>query len=134
MIEVIAAAGPSVRERHRLFKISLEQFAGRRPDALTWMRSILRKKSKALAPLRMMRNQVKRSKKLAAALQGLPPDDLWATKERDALPRQVFQRLKSGGRFEPRECVNMTWEALESKYFVTTEWDPTFPIFRCPVG
>jgi hypothetical protein len=39
MIEVIAPAGASVRERHRLFKITLERFAGRRRDPLTQVSS-----------------------------------------------------------------------------------------------
>ena len=122
MIEVIAPAGESVQERHRLFKITLEHFAGRRRDPLKWIRAVLRNESKALAPLRMIRDQLKRSEKLTAALGayywGL---DNTSTKERAALLGQVFERLKSGGRFEPRKCMNTTWEALGSRYFDTTE-------------
>src|SRR5262249_54282178 len=55
MIEVIAPAGASVRERHRLFKITLERFTGKRRDSLKWIRPVLRSESKALLPLRMIR-------------------------------------------------------------------------------
>jgi glycosyltransferase involved in cell wall biosynthesis len=118
MIEVIAPAGASVRERHRLFKFTLERFAGRERDPLKWIRPALRNQSKALAPLRIIRDQL--SKKLIAALQAPLPlglDNI-STKERAALLRQVFERLKSGGRFDPLECMNMTWAALESRYFL----------------
>jgi glycosyltransferase involved in cell wall biosynthesis len=125
MIEVIATAGASVRVRRRLFKIALERFAGRhdpsRHDPLKWIRN----ESKALIPLRMIRDQLKRSGKLMTAVQGLVPFRPWHIEynptECAALLRQVFERLKSGGRFDPRECMNTTWEALESRYFGATE-------------
>ena len=71
----------------------------------------------------MIRDQLKRSEKLTAAVQELTPIPLWglghiSTEERAALLRQVFERLKSGGRFDPRECMNTTWEALEARYFL----------------
>jgi hypothetical protein len=79
MIEVITPAGASVQERRRLFKITLERFAGPRGFGNI------------------------------------------SSEERAGLLRQVFERLKSGGRFDPRECMNTTWEALESRYSGTTE-------------
>ena len=114
MIEVIAPAGASVRERDRLFKITLVRFAGRRRDPLKWVRAVLKNESKAIAPLRMIRDQLKRSEKLTAALQAQPcwPDNC-STNERADLRRQVFERLKSGGRFDPRKCMDTSWEALE---------------------
>ena len=62
MIEVIAPAGASVRERRRLFKITLERFAGG-TDRLDWIRPVL--ESRALAPTRMIiKNQLKKSERL----------------------------------------------------------------------
>src|SRR5262249_2851990 len=69
MIEVIAPAGVSVRERRRLFKIALERFAGKRRDSLKWIRPVLRSESKALLPLRMIRDQLRRNENLRASLQ-----------------------------------------------------------------
>jgi hypothetical protein len=110
MIEVIAPAGTSVQERRRLFKITLERFAGSQdPLKWKWIWSVLREKSKGLLPLRMIPNQLLMGKKFRAFVQGL------TIEERAALLRQVFERLKSGGRFDPRERLNTTWEALESK-------------------
>ena len=119
MIEVIAPIGASVQERRNLFKITLERFAGKR-DPLEGirpvLRSVLHKASKAL-PLRMIPDHLKRSEELTGAdrrldcsVQGTIP-----TRERPALLRQIFEMLKSGGRFEPHECMNMTWEALEAE-------------------
>jgi glycosyltransferase involved in cell wall biosynthesis len=122
MIEVLPPTGASAKERRRLFRITLDRFAGH--DRLKWIRAVLSKDSKALVPLRMLRDQLKRSEKLTAAVQELSPIFLWhglgriSTQERAALLRQVFERLKSGGRFDPRECMNTTWEALESRYFL----------------
>jgi glycosyltransferase involved in cell wall biosynthesis len=124
MLEVIPPAGKSVQERRRLFKITLERFAGRRHDPLKWLRSLLRKDSEFIASLRKIRDQLKRSEKLTSAVQALSPqpfglDNL--STERPALLREVFERLKKGGRFEPSQCMNLTWAALESRYFGTPE-------------
>jgi Glycosyl transferase family 2 len=112
MIEVITPAGASARDRRRLFKITVERFVGSQ-DPLRWMRN----KSKAFIPSRIW-NQLKSIKNLTAALQGparLYLGDDISTEERAALLRQVFARLKSGGRFEPCDCLNTTWGALESE-------------------
>lgn len=114
MIEVIAPAGTSVQERRHLFKITLERFAGRQ-DPLKWIRSALRNESKALVPFRMIRDQLKRSEKLMTAVGGLSSRKKVSPEERPAFLRQVFEQLKSEGRFDPRECINTTWEALESE-------------------
>ena len=111
MIEVIAPAGGSVPERRHFFKTTVERFAGRRRDPLRWMRSVLRN-----APL--LASKRKKREKWPNRLRGL---DNISVKERAALLQQIFERLKSGGRFDPRECMNMTWEGLGSKYFGTTE-------------
>jgi glycosyltransferase involved in cell wall biosynthesis len=76
MIEVIAPAGAAVQERRRLFKIALERFAGRKHDPLKWIRSVLRKESKSLVLLRMIRDQLKRREKLTATVQTLSPAPL----------------------------------------------------------
>ena len=68
MIEVIAPAGTSVQQRRRLFKITLERFAGRQ-DTLKWIRSLVHNESKAPPPLRMVWDQLKRSEKLTATRQ-----------------------------------------------------------------
>ena len=105
MIEVIAPAGASVRERHGLLRITLERFAGKRRDALKWIRPVLRTKSKALLPLRMIRNRLRSNEKLRATLQA--PHFYWGLNnmsglERAFLLQQIFERLKNGGRFDPR--------------------------------
>jgi glycosyltransferase involved in cell wall biosynthesis len=115
MIEVIAPAGGSPKERRRLFRITLDRFAGRR-DPLKWIRSALRTNCKALFPLRMW-DQLKRSERLRAAVD--PPGPIMgtiSTEERCTLLLKIFERLKSGGRFDPQECMSMSWKALESEY------------------
>jgi glycosyltransferase involved in cell wall biosynthesis len=117
MIEVIVPAGGSVRERRRFFRITLERFAGGH-DPLRWIRSAWRKHPKALLPLRMMWDQLKGSRKLTPAVQALsppPPPVVDNATERFILLQQVLERLKSGGRFDPGECMDTTWEALESR-------------------
>jgi glycosyltransferase involved in cell wall biosynthesis len=119
MIEVIAPAGDSVQERRRFFRIALERFVGRR-----WIRSLVRKDSKAFAVLRTMRDALKRSDKLAAAVQALSPPPMgldFNAAERPALLRQTYERLKSGGRFDPGTCMDMTWQDVEARYSGTTE-------------
>jgi len=119
MIEVIAPAGASVRERRHLFKIALERFAGR-ADRLKWIRPVLRNESRTLAPIRMIRDQLKKSERVMTAVSTLGPvTPYWwirdiSAEERSALLRQVFDRLKRGGRFDPCDCMDMTWEALKS--------------------
>jgi glycosyltransferase involved in cell wall biosynthesis len=117
MIEVIAPAGVSVRERRRLFRITLERFAGGH-DPLKWVRSVWRKHPTALAPLRRLWDHLKASENLTPAVQALsppPPPVVDNAAERASLLRQVLRRLKNGGRFDPRKCLDMTWEVLESR-------------------
>jgi hypothetical protein len=116
MIEVIAPAGGSAKERRRLVKITLDRFAGGH-DPLKWIRSVLRNESKVLLPLRMIGHQLKRSEKLTAAVQAHDPvfNFYMSIEERSAWLRQVFKRLKSGGRFDPHDCLNMSWAALETE-------------------
>jgi hypothetical protein len=119
MIEVIVPAGASARQRRRLLRITLDRFAGRQ-DPFKWIRFVVSSDSKALAPLRMIRDQLKKSEKLSAAVQAVNPAPLWCLKdisitERSALLSKVFKQLKSGRRFDPHYCLNMSWGALESE-------------------
>jgi glycosyltransferase involved in cell wall biosynthesis len=131
MIEVIAASGASVRERRELFKITLERFAGRR-DPFSAIRPTLHgplHRALKTLPLRMIRDYSRKREELAEAdllrkreelaeadlrldssVQGTIP-----ASERRTLLRQILEMLKSGGRFEPRQCINMSWEALEAE-------------------
>jgi hypothetical protein len=49
------------------------------------------------------------------ALGGLYPIREVSAEERPLLLRQILERLKSGNRFEPGECLNTTWQALEAE-------------------
>jgi hypothetical protein len=120
MIEVVAPVGGSAKERRRLFRITLDRFAGR--DApLKWIRSVLRTKAKAFLPDRMW-DQLKNRERLRAVIQehrgGLRS---FSTEDRSFLLREIFERLKSGGRFDPHECMNISWKTLSLRYFGTTE-------------
>jgi glycosyltransferase involved in cell wall biosynthesis len=117
MVEVITPIGASPNERWRLFKITLERFLGR-TDLLGWIRPVLSNDSKALLPLRRLRDLLKRNEKIAAAVKKLGPSPLWqryTNEERASLIGQIFKRLKTGRRFDPYESLNMSWEALELK-------------------
>jgi len=115
MIEVITPIGRSPKERRRLFNITLDRFAGKK-DLINSIRSVLRTKIKPLLPLRMW-DQLKASETLRSALQERSGSWLGSlsTEERSFVLREIFERLKSGGRFDPHECLNMSWGALESK-------------------
>ena len=115
MIEVIAPIGRSAKERRRLFGITLDRFAGKK-DPLNWIRSLLRIKIKPLLPVRIW-DQLKASEKLRSAFQERPGSWLGSvsTEERSFFLREILERLKSGGRFDPHDCLNMSWRALESK-------------------
>jgi glycosyltransferase involved in cell wall biosynthesis len=117
MIEVIVPAGASVDERQRFLRVTIERFAGGH-DPLAWIRTLWRTNPKALAPLRMIWERAKRSRKLTPAVQVLaapPPPVVYNAAERSTLLRQVIARLKSGSRFDPLDLIDTSWEALESK-------------------
>lgn len=102
MIEVIVPIGASVEERWRLFRMVLERFAGRQD------------------PLKLLRSAMRRNERLAAAVQGLirleRPIIRYRSKEESAaFLRDVFERLKSQGRFHPDETLGLNWAALELK-------------------
>jgi glycosyltransferase involved in cell wall biosynthesis len=116
MIEVVAPAGASPPERHDLFKIVLERFAGDQDledwiaSAYVWQR---RNQSKPGLPLATIRTRLKKSGDLGPAPGAPMPLGRFSASERPALRRQIFARLKSGGRFDPGVCMNTTWAALE---------------------
>jgi glycosyltransferase involved in cell wall biosynthesis len=117
MIEVIVPAGAAVRERRQLFRITIDRFAGGH-GPLERMRSVWRRHPKALAPLRVIWDRVKASEKLTRAVRALsapPPPVVDNAAERSSLLRQVLARLRSGGRFDPLQSIDATWETLESK-------------------
>jgi glycosyltransferase involved in cell wall biosynthesis len=111
MIEVIVPVGRSLRERRRLLKVTLERFAGRK-DPLA-MRIQLRRVRDWLRGS----NGRKASMRERCRLQRPYPEGIKyvSTDERPALLRQIFECLRRGGRFDPGESLNTTWEALESE-------------------
>jgi hypothetical protein len=112
MIEVIVPAGESVRERRQLFGITVERFVKNErpfnPMRRRMSRWVMRNKSKVLFPLRMLR----RSKQVRETVSVRQAPSI-PEKFRLSMLRQVLDRLRSGGRFDPRESLNMNWEALE---------------------
>jgi glycosyltransferase involved in cell wall biosynthesis len=123
MIEVIAPAGSSSRERRHFFELTLERFAGSAEDPLGWIRRGLRRKSSLYAPLRLIWNQMQKSDTLAANVRKLTPTRAWmidniSIEERAKLLEQIFTRLRNGNRFDPRECLHTTWEELEERMVI----------------
>jgi glycosyltransferase involved in cell wall biosynthesis len=117
MIEVIAPVGGSVDDRRRLFRTTLDRFAGRQ-DRWKDIRSALRNRCKAFFPVPIW-NQLKRSQRLRAAVQGPLPGPhllgLVSTDERYFLFLEIFERLKRGGRFDSHNCLGMGWGELKSE-------------------
>lgn len=118
MIEVIVPAASSVQEKGDLFRITLDRFAGTQglPEWIASVNHWLRHgESKTAVPLGAIKNQLKRHAWLAEATRGVIPLEEISSKERSAITRQIFERLKSGGRFDPRDSMRTTWEALETQ-------------------
>jgi hypothetical protein len=116
MIEVVAPAGGSVEERRRLFMLTLERFAGK-PEPWGGLRATMRKllsDAAKLPLLRALREEARKSKKLAAAAEKLDTAVLGKTpkQNRPLMLEQILQRLKRHGRFDPA-CLGMTWGELE---------------------
>ncbi len=109
MIEAIAPAGTTAEERRRLFTIALDRFA-RHQSRLAWTLSILRNEAKAGVPIGMIWSQLKR--------RPIPPGlGTISAAARETLVRQIFERLRGGGRSDPGKCLGMTWEKLETEAF-----------------
>jgi len=124
-IEVIAPMGDTLEERRRLFYTALDRFAG---GAFKQMGSALRRQPKANIALRIW-DQLKRNKKLTAAVQGVMPVP-FGTRERSVLLAQVFEQLKRDRRFDPSACLGTSWEGLEAKIFGHYRIRPQKPTAR----
>jgi len=119
MIEVVAPAGRDPEERRRLFDTVLARFLVPN-DPWKWVRAPARRlastSSRALRPLRVLLDRLKHSERILNTVAGR-----WMLHEtsdpeqRAALLRLIFDRLKSGGRFDPSACLQSTWEALEKQ-------------------
>jgi glycosyltransferase involved in cell wall biosynthesis len=118
MIEVVVPAGASAPERRDLFGITLGRFDGRQ-DLFEWIASVhawlRRAESKPTIPARLIRDHLKGSDITTPATTGLMPGGQFSALERPDLLRQIFERLRRDGRFDPRATLNTTWEALESE-------------------
>jgi hypothetical protein len=125
MIEVVAPAGRDQEERRRLFDTVLARFLVPN-DPWKWVRAPARRlastSSRALRPLRVLLDRLKHSERILNTVTGR-----WMLYEasdpqqRAALLRLIFDRLKSGGRFDPSASLQSTWDTLEtaaSKRFV----------------
>lgn len=123
MIEVIAPSGTSLRGRRRLFKHALQRFAGREDRVATWIASILNKQAKGSAKIRLARDWLKHSERMKAAIRGRCPLERPSPEgvkyilmeERPELLRRILDSLKRGGRFDPLEALDRTWDALETE-------------------
>jgi hypothetical protein len=119
MIEVVAPTGRDGAERRRLFDTVLGRFLV--PHApWKWVRAPARRlaatSSTALRPLRILLDRLKHSERVLNTVTGRWM--LYETsdpEQRVALLRLIFERLKSGGRFDPAACLQSTWEALEKE-------------------
>jgi hypothetical protein len=119
MIEVVAPAGRDTEERRRLFETVLARFLVPRAP-WNWVTAPARwlgsTSSRALRPLRVLLDRLKRSERILNTVAGR-----WMLYEttdpaqRAALLGLIFARLKSGGRFDPSACLQSTWEALEKE-------------------
>lgn len=109
MIEVITPAGTSLRDRLRLFMITLDRFA-RVQGRLGWITSVLLNEVRAGVSAEMIWTQLKRNP--------VPPGlGRISEPEREFLLRTIFERLKAQGRFPVGEWLNMSWDALETEIF-----------------
>jgi hypothetical protein len=119
MIEVVAPAGRDPEERRRLFDIVLARFLVPN-DPWKWVRAPARRlastSSRALGPLRVLLDRLKHSERILNTVAGRWM--LYETSDpaqRAALLGLIFDRLKSGGRFDPSACLQSTWQALEKE-------------------
>jgi glycosyltransferase involved in cell wall biosynthesis len=110
MVEVVAPAGRDKVERRQLFDAVLARFLV--PNApWKWVRAPARRlastSSKALRPLRVLLDRLKHSERVLNTVTGRWM--LYETsnpEQRAALLRLIFDRLRSGGRFDPSDCLN----------------------------
>ena len=119
MVEVVAPAGRDAEERRRLFDAVLARFLV--PHApWKWVRAPARRlastSSRALRPLRVVLDRLKHSERILNTVTGrwmlYEPSD---PEQRAAPLGLIFDRLRTGGRFDPLACLQSTWEALEKE-------------------
>jgi glycosyltransferase involved in cell wall biosynthesis len=119
MVEVVVPAGRSPEERRRMFDIVLIRFLVP-SNPWRWLRDparrLARTRSKALHPMRVLLDWLKSNDPLVRTVS-----ERWMLYEtsdpehRAALLHMIFDRLKSGGRIDPSDCLQSTWEALEEQ-------------------
>lgn len=120
MIEVLVQAGKDFGERQRLFDAVLDRFLVAKGNPWKWASPITHRlastQANALQPLRAFLNWLKQRKRLAMSVAGR-----WMISERNdpayraALLQLIFDHLKAGGRFDPENCLQTTWESLNEK-------------------
>jgi glycosyltransferase involved in cell wall biosynthesis len=119
MVEVVTSAGRSPEERRRLFDAVLVRFL---VPSNPWKRlrdparRLARTSSKALHPIRALLDRLKRHDPLVRAVS-----ERWMLYEandpehRAVVLRLIFDRLRTGGRFDPSACLKSTWETLQEE-------------------
>jgi Glycosyl transferase family 2 len=119
MVEVVVPAGQSPEERRRLFDTVLVRFL---VPSNPWKRlrdparRLARTSAKALHPMRVLLDRLKRSDPLVRTVS-----ERWMLYEasdperRAVVLRLIFDRLKSAGRFDPSACLQSSWETLEQE-------------------
>jgi hypothetical protein len=119
IVEVLAPAGESLEQSQRLFDTVLARFLIA-SGSWSWLRKAGRRlawsRSKALHPIRVLLDRLRSSEQTVQSLRGR-----WmfyeaeGSEQRAALLRMIFDRLRSGGRFDPSACLQASWETLEEK-------------------
>jgi glycosyl transferase family 2 len=117
MAEVVVPAGHSVEQRRRLFGTVLVRFL---TPSNPWKRlrdparRLARTRSRALHPLRVLLDRLKRNDPLVRTVS-----ERWMLYEADdpakrgELLRIIFERLKAAGRLDPSSSFQSDWETLE---------------------
>jgi hypothetical protein len=119
IVEVLVPAGGSPEQSRRLFDTVLTRFL-LASGSWSWLRKAGRRlawsRSKALHPVRVVLDRLRSSEQAVQFLRGR-----WMfyeaeeREQRAALLRMIFDRLRSGGRFDPSACLQATWDTLEQE-------------------
>ena len=119
IVEVLVPAGENLEESRRLFDAVLARFLIARAS-WSWLRKAARRiawsRSRALHPVRVLLDRLRSSEQIVQSLRGR-----WmfyeaeGTEARAALLRMIFDRLRSGGRFDPSASLQASWETLEEE-------------------
>ncbi len=118
MIEVVVPAGATTQERRDLFRLTLDRFAGDQ-DLEEWIASVYvwqaRGRSRSAFGMTDIRDRLKASDDLGPAPGAPMPLGHFTAAERPALRRQICERLRSGGRFDPGACMDVSWATLQAE-------------------